>query len=401
MPRSRGKYHFPATQCHFRLAVDGDFSFTVDKLLLYGIKETPVRFQTTETVQTPDSEIVLRALETTLPEISSEVVRDGDQIILRGLGPSPRTRNPRDITVLHISSHQETTVIHADVNFQASALLGATSQDSVVRSKLDYVFDQVRSQLSLETRRDPVSELVPHSATFAPAIAPFVAEPALHSETEPVERSRWEFRAESEQTVSPAASPALPAERPFVPLFTRYEPIRVEPAVETVVEPAVEPFVELVAEEVVAAPESPGPAPAVESEPVDLAVPAEVKLIALAPVVEKVAVVPGSPVETAVAASVEPAKPRPEHPTLQFSSSLKAQRTHVPALIAAIVALLLLFAVAAYYLLRPNPPDPSPTSLPVKTQPVKQGPVFLSSTSGTGLSLNDFVADPAQFFQLA
>ncbi len=43
----------------------------------------------------------------------------------------------------------------------------------------------------------------------------------------------------------------------------------------------------------------------------------------------------------------------------------------MPALITAIVALLLLFAVAAYYLLRPNPPDPTPTSLPAETQPVQ------------------------------
>ncbi len=143
-----------------------------------------MRFQTTETVQTPDSEIVLRALETTLPEISSEVVRDGHRITLRGLGPSPRARNPRDITILHVSSDDATTVIHADVTFQASALLGATSQDSVVRSKLDYVFDQVRSQLSLETRRGSMSELVPHSGVFAPKIDFPVAETDLRPSTE-------------------------------------------------------------------------------------------------------------------------------------------------------------------------------------------------------------------------
>ena len=349
-----------------------------------------MRFQTTETVQTPDSEIVLRALETTLPEISNDVVRDGSRITLRGLGPSPRTRNPRDITILYVSSDHATTVINADVNFQASALLGATSQDSVVRSKLNYVFDQVRSQLSLEARRASASELVPHSAVFAPAVAPYVAEPHFYPATAPADQGPVRQRFSGRK---PDERPAPPMEPPVVTVFTQDEPARVEPVVEVVAE--------LIAEEMVAAPESPGPAPVVESAPVAVDLPSEIKLVEPPPVVgniEKVALASMSPVETAVPAPVEPAISRSEHPVLEFGSSQKAQRTHVPALIAAILALLLLFAVAAYYLLRPNPPDPSPTSLPVKTQPVNQGSVFLSSTSGRGLLPNGFAAGSSTIF---
>ena len=322
-----------------------------------------MRFLTTETVQTPDSEIVLRALETALPEISDEVVRDGHQITLRGLGPSPRTRNPRDITILHVSSDHTTTVIKADVSFQASAFLGTTPQDSVVRSKLDYIFDQVRSQLSLEAQRDSVSEWVPHSGVFAPAIAPYVAEPPLRTPTEPTKWITAAFVAESAQTDVSVSPPS--------------EPASVEP----------------VGEAMPSIPESFSPAPIVESASIAPDPPAEIKLIEPLPVVEKI-LPTALQVDPVVNSSTESAKPRPERLMLQFSSSRQVHRTHVPALIVAIIALLLLFAVAAYYLLRPNLPDPTPTSLPAKMQPDSQrsrSPIFLSCAI---LPRNAFVADP-------
>ena len=337
-------------------------------------RETPVRFQTTETVQTPDFEIVLRTLETTLPEISSEVVRDGQRITLRGLGPSPRTRNPRDITILHVSSDDATTVIHADVTFQASALLGATSQDSVVRSKLDYVFDQVRSQLSLETRRSSMSELVPHAGVFAPKIDFPVAETDLCPPTEFVgeefagqgpsagQEPSARLKTVDQEPVERPASPVVPGDA----LFTQSEPADVEPVAETV------------REAITAATESPSPAPA-ESAPVVFDPPAAAEVVKPLSVFVRFSPALEPPVETAIAPIAEPAKPRAEHSMLRFSSSQPRQRTHVPALITAIVALLLLFAVAAYYLLRPNPPDPTPTSLPAETQPVNQSsepPIF-------------------------
>ena len=309
-----------------------------------------MRFQTTETVQTPDSEIVLRVLETTLPEISSDVVREGPQITLRGLGPSPRSRNPRDITILHVSSDHATTVIHVDVNFQASALLGTVSQDSVVRSKLDYVFDQVRTQLSLETRRAEGSDLVPHSGVLASAIDAGVAE-MPRAPVEAVERLEQGFVAKFSRTTSPEP-PVTKSSEPSV--------LPAEPPVDAVSAPSEPVGIQHVAE-VVAAPEPPRSAPAAEVVPVVSELPVEAATEQLA----AVARVSPAPVPDTEAATqgVAPAKPRAERPMLQFSSS-RAQRTHVPALIMAIIALLLLFAVAAYYLLRPNPPESTPTSFP-------------------------------------
>jgi hypothetical protein len=111
-----------------------------------------VRFQTNEAVAVQDPERVLRALETCLRDVSSEVVRYGDQITLHGLGPSPKAMNYQDTTVLSVSAEDDKTIINADVSFQASAILGDVQQDEVVRSKLDHVFDQMRMQIDLESR---------------------------------------------------------------------------------------------------------------------------------------------------------------------------------------------------------------------------------------------------------
>ncbi|HEY6374406.1 MAG TPA: hypothetical protein VIX90_02655 [Edaphobacter sp.] len=314
-----------------------------------------MRFQTTETVQTPDSEIVLRVLETTLPEISSDVVRDGDQITLRGLGPSPRTRNLRDVTVLHVRSDHETTVISADVSFQASALLGATSQDSVVRSKLSHIFDQVRNQLSLEARRDLGANLVPHPGVFAAEVDSRVIDLPVRPVAEQVELPKQASVSKFTQAASLVEASVAQAESPVAAVLPQRELPGIEPVVEAVV---------------AAAPEAVGPAVA-ESAPVIANLAAEEKVEPL-PVVETDLSAPA--ISSVVYASAEVARVGPERPLLQLGSS-RAHRTHVPALIAAIVALLLLFAVAAYYLLRPNPPETRPTSLPAQMQPVKQSAV--------------------------
>jgi hypothetical protein len=115
-------------------------------------REVAVRFQTHEAVSIQDPEIVLRALETCLRGVSKEVVRYGDKITLHGLGPSPRSMNYQDTTVLSVSAEDDKTIINADVSFQASAILGDVPQDAVVRSKLDQVFEQMRTQIELESR---------------------------------------------------------------------------------------------------------------------------------------------------------------------------------------------------------------------------------------------------------
>jgi hypothetical protein len=112
-----------------------------------------MKFEIRETIKNPDPEVVLRALEMCSREISDDVTRFGDQITVRGLGPSPRSKNKNDNTAFRVSAEIGETVIVGEVNFQASALLGDTSQEDVVRSKLDDLFEQVKAQIDLDSLR--------------------------------------------------------------------------------------------------------------------------------------------------------------------------------------------------------------------------------------------------------
>jgi hypothetical protein len=167
-----------------------------------------VRFQTNEAVAVQDPELVLRALETCLRDVSSEVARHGDQITLHGLGPSPRAVNYQDTTVLSVSAEDDKTIINADVSFQASSVLGDVSQDEVVREKLDQVFDQMRMQIDLESKRLAAAPASSSAADLPSTNGPFVVPAAasvsvtpaavleaapletspLHRTEEPVER---------------------------------------------------------------------------------------------------------------------------------------------------------------------------------------------------------------------
>jgi ketosteroid isomerase-like protein len=115
-----------------------------------------MRFEISETVHTPDRELVLRALEICSREVSSNVVRFGDRITLQGLGPSPRAKNPRDTTVFCVNAQNDLTVISGEVNFQASALLGDQPQGDVVRSKIEELFNQMKAQISGEHRESEI-----------------------------------------------------------------------------------------------------------------------------------------------------------------------------------------------------------------------------------------------------
>ncbi len=102
---------------------------------------------------TSDAEMVLRVLEWSLREISIEVVRNGQRLTMRGLGPSQRTMNRNDIAVVEVASEDHHTIIRADITYQASALLGTAPQDDLVRSKLDRVLEQVKTELRTQSVR--------------------------------------------------------------------------------------------------------------------------------------------------------------------------------------------------------------------------------------------------------
>jgi len=189
-----------------------------------------VRFQTNEAVAVQDPERVLRALETCLRDVSSEVVRYGDQITLHGLGPSPKAMNYQDTTVLSVSAEDDKTIINADVSFQASAILGDVQQDEVVRSKLDHVFDQMRMQIDLESRAaaayaKAMSQTTASSSSPLPDAptsenAPVVAPAASVGPTPVAPLETKEEPAEHLETpaAGPAAAPGPAPRRAFVPL---------------------------------------------------------------------------------------------------------------------------------------------------------------------------------------
>ena len=112
-----------------------------------------MRFQTTKIIQREDPQIVLHALELSLRQLSLDVVIDGSEIILHGLGPSPRTINPRDAAILRVDTEENRTVINADVTFQPSCLLGKCPQVEAVNYKLDRAFDQMSTEIALAQRR--------------------------------------------------------------------------------------------------------------------------------------------------------------------------------------------------------------------------------------------------------
>jgi hypothetical protein len=159
-----------------------------------------MKFEISETVLTPDPEMVLRALEICSRDVSSDVVRYGDRITLHGLGPSPRSRNAHDKTVFRVNAEDDKTVINGEVNFQASALLGEQPQHEVVRSKLEELFQQMKAQIDLDSRRagdyatphvamDAVStdapialdSTTPAEEDFIPAVAPYTKMEALNA----------------------------------------------------------------------------------------------------------------------------------------------------------------------------------------------------------------------------
>ena len=223
-----------------------------------------MRIQTCETLATPDAEMVLRALEWSLRDISIEIVRDGLQITVRGLGPSQRTMNRNDIAVVEVACENNHTVIRADITYMSSALLGGVPQDDLVRSKLDRVLDRVEMELGTTRVRGEALPWVAASVREPePAFEPEQRIESDHSQ-EPEHALEQGHTFEAERVFEPEAGEA--AEH-----FAETEPVRAdepvvesdpiladEPAVETesilaepVVEPqlVVEPAPEVVAEQ--------------------------------------------------------------------------------------------------------------------------------------------------------
>jgi hypothetical protein len=95
-----------------------------------------VKFELTEIVAVANPDEVLRVLEQQLRFVAGDVVRTKWQVTAYGIGPSPRTVNRRDTTVIEGHAVEGTTVLQVSVTYQASALLGNAPQDDIVRSKI-------------------------------------------------------------------------------------------------------------------------------------------------------------------------------------------------------------------------------------------------------------------------
>jgi ketosteroid isomerase-like protein len=81
--------------------------------------------------------------------VSLETVRTEEELIVYGLGPSFRTMNPKDKTTVRAISHPSaTTTLHTEADFLASALVGDTAQDEIVRSKIERAFESLKTELS-------------------------------------------------------------------------------------------------------------------------------------------------------------------------------------------------------------------------------------------------------------
>lgn len=107
-----------------------------------------MKFQHDEIVEHSDADLVLRTLERYFREISLETVRTGDQLVVYGLGPSFRTMNHNDKTIVLATPQLSATMVHTEANFLASALMGDVPQEDIVRSKIERMFESLKAELN-------------------------------------------------------------------------------------------------------------------------------------------------------------------------------------------------------------------------------------------------------------
>ena len=138
-----------------------------------------MKFNISETIDATDTQRVLRVLETCLREVSTDATASDREIVLRGLGPSPVSINPRDVAVFRLRPEGGKTVIDGDITFIASALLQNSSQEDIVRSKLDRIFDRVKMELDTQPIEPAATD------EQQPVVASAVTERAAESVPQP------------------------------------------------------------------------------------------------------------------------------------------------------------------------------------------------------------------------
>lgn len=191
-----------------------------------------MKFQASEMVESPDVELVSRALETNLRTQWSDVARDGDAIVLRGLGPSHRV-NRNDRAVFSIKAAEDgRTAIEVDATFLASALVGASSpQSEIVQRKLDGIFEMVRMDVdlaqrraALETERNLKPQLVSKAippVTKEPTEIPFDLVSEIAEATLPAVEEVSPEPAPVKDDIDKGKGPALPSEETLQKVLER------------------------------------------------------------------------------------------------------------------------------------------------------------------------------------
>jgi ketosteroid isomerase-like protein len=163
-----------------------------------------------EIVEHPDADHVLRTLEHFLREVSLETVRTEDELIVYGLGPSYRTMNPKDTTIVRATSQPSATTLHTEANFLASALAGDVAQDEIVRSKIERAFESLKTELSYGAAPRPIAaRTLPITERVSPSPVVEVV-PAIDDASAPAQ-------VEVEET-SPAPIESAPdaMQKPFI-----------------------------------------------------------------------------------------------------------------------------------------------------------------------------------------
>ncbi|MCU1322754.1 MAG: hypothetical protein JWM43_2403 [Acidobacteriaceae bacterium] len=165
-----------------------------------------MKFELTETVAVANPEEVLRVLEQHLRAVAGDVVRSEGQVTAFGIGPSPRTVNRRDTTVIDAREVDGQTVLFVQVNYQASALLGNMPQDGIVRSKIEGAIDEMRGELKVWKPWGPP----PGLDAAAPVDAPQAERPKGELPGTLQEERKFDTGSERWPTPRPEASTQVP-----------------------------------------------------------------------------------------------------------------------------------------------------------------------------------------------
>lgn len=199
-----------------------------------------MKLQFDQIVEHSDADLILRTLEQHLREVSLETVRTKDELIVYGLGPSFRTMNRNDKTIVRATSQPGATTLHTEANFLASALAGDVAQDEIVRSKIERAFESLKNELGNGGAPRPIAVRATQTATPvlpSPAVEalPTIAKVGAPATIKVEENSRIPIDHTSDRPqktfieAKPAPQPeAKPEPQPNLKIEAKPEP-RIEP----------------------------------------------------------------------------------------------------------------------------------------------------------------------------